>query len=251
MLAEPSDPSSNRYVVVLESPKGLETMDLSRRLRELDQPMIIATSLDEVEHLVGAQDPLIGALFIPSTFKASDLEATLKRIRSTAPAPGVGFVSVGDALDKPERKKLRKVGVKLALWNPMSEPTLRFQLNRALHADRNTFGERDHARVPTQFGCDVTLGGRTKEAEIYSLATNGAFLSTKRALMNGAHVELEMRLPERHIRAFAEVMYANVPGNLQRPGLPLGMAVRFDNLTADDHAWLKSFVASRVEKMEV
>lgn len=94
--------------------------------------------------------------------------------------------------NKSDRKILRCGDVTLAAWNPMSAATLRFQLNRALHCDRDAFGMRDAARVPTELTATVTVAERSKDAELYSLAETGAFLATKRAVMDGAQLRVEV-----------------------------------------------------------
>jgi uncharacterized protein (TIGR02266 family) len=86
---------------------------------------------------------------------------------------------------------------------------------------------------------------------VYNLSPGGAFLQTNRASMNGAHVEVELQLPEGPIAARGEVIFANVPGNLQRPNLPLGMGVRFEDLDPASRKKILSYVKQRVTELEV
>ncbi len=243
--------SVSRCVLVLESPKGLETMDLTRRLREIGVPTATAASFEDAQQLLRDARRDVGAILIPTHYEAGSLKKALKTLLADAPSTGIGFISVGAPPAKAQRKKLRAVGIKLALWNPFCEANLRFQINRALNTDRDSFGERDNPRVPTQLGCTITIGEREKNAVIYSLAETGAFLATPRASMNGAQIELSMRIPDGPLSTPAEVVYANVLGNLQRPGLPLGMGVQFKELERDDKKRLRSFIAACVDKLEV
>jgi hypothetical protein len=243
--------SSSQQVLVLESPRGLETMDLTRRLRELGTAATIATSFEEAQQLLREAGEDVGAILIPTCYETKSLKKTLQALLASGPPACISFVSVGDTPADSERKKLRRAGVKLALWNPISEANLRFQINRALHPDRNGFGSRDNPRVPAEYACTITVGERQKNATIYSLAETGAFLATPRASMNGARIHLELRLPGGPISTSAEVVYANVPGNLQRPGLPLGMGVHFDGLAHSDQKRLRSLIAECVEQLEV
>jgi hypothetical protein len=241
----------SRHVMVLESPKGLETMDLTRRLREMGAPVLIAASFEEAEELLRNGDEDIGAMMIPTTYEPKQLKKSLKALLSMGPPGCVNLISVGDPPADADRKKIRKAGVKLALWNPITEPNMRFQINRALHQGREGFGSRNNPRIPSQFGCTVSIGDRHKDASIYSLAETGAFLVTQRASMKGSEVELKLRSPGGPIETTAQVVYANVPGNLQRPGLPLGMGVHFHELEQDDQKRLRNLITDSIAELEV
>jgi hypothetical protein len=69
--------------------------------------------------------------------------------------------------------------------------------------------------------------------------------------MNGAELEMEIRLPSGPVSLSAIVMFANVPGNLQRPNLPLGMGVRFATMTDSGFALLHDYVASKAAQLTV
>ena len=69
-----------------------------------------------------------------------------------------------------------------------------------------------------------------KRAAIYSLSTGGAFLETPRPSLSGAQVEVSFLTPDGELTLAARVLYTNTPGNLSQPKLPLGMAVRFEDL---------------------
>ncbi len=241
----------SRHVLVLESPKGLETMDLARRLREIGAPVTTAANFAEAEQLLREEQDDFGALMIPTSYEPKQLKRSLKALNFIGPSGCINLISVGDRPANAERKKLRKAGIKLALWNPISEPNLRFQINRALHQGREGFGSRDNPRIPSQFGCTVSIGDRHKDAAIYSLAESGAFLATNRASMKGSRIDLKLRIPGGPIETSALVVYANVPGNLQRPGLPMGMGVHFDELERDDRKRLRTLIEECIGQLEV
>ncbi|MBW2389250.1 MAG: PilZ domain-containing protein, partial [Deltaproteobacteria bacterium] len=92
---------------------------------------------------------------------------------------------------------------------------------------------------------------RQKNAAIYSLAETGAFLVTQRASMKGTRIDLRLRIPGGPITTAAEVVYANVPGNLQRPGLPMGMGVQFQELDPSDQKRLRKLIADCIAQLEV
>ena len=160
------------------------------------------------------------------------------------------MVSVGKPPTDDERKKLRAAGLQLSLWEPYDDGTLRFQLNRALGGDRDHHG-RLHKRVPTYLLARIFVGPRTKDAVVYSLSEGGAFLETPRASMDGAKVDIELRLPANHIRVRGMVIFSNVPGNLQRPNLPMGMGIRFETVAAEEAALIREYVKTRLSELDV
>ena len=48
-----------------------------------------------------------------------------------------------------------------------------------------------------------------------------------------------------------KVAFSNVPGNLQRPNLPLGMGVRFDEVPEKARWQLADFIRERMDSLEV
>lgn len=243
--------SIKQQVLVIESPVGSETTGMMRRLRELGAPIVVVRDFVQAEFALQEPNTEIGAVLIPTRIDASVVATGVAKLQSLAPPTGLGFISVGDVPTKAERKTLRRAEVSLAVWNPSSEAMLRFQLNRALHPDRNTFGMRDRPRIPTELSATVTMGQRSKEAQLYSLAETGAFLATMRAIMEGATIALEVHLGDGPLHLQAVVVYANVPGNLQRPGLPLGMGVRFIDLSRSDSKRLRGIIDGCLDRLEV
>jgi len=69
--------------------------------------------------------------------------------------------------------------------------------------------------------------------------------------MDGAHLTLCFGLDDRSFELKGGVVFANVPGNLQRPNLPLGMGVRFADVTPAALDQLKHFIHKRMEALEV
>ena len=69
--------------------------------------------------------------------------------------------------------------------------------------------------------------------------------------MDGAEVTLEIRIPGSSIHTRALVVFSNVPGNLQRPNLPLGMGVRFQDLDKADLKTLRAYIDQRMSQLEV
>jgi hypothetical protein len=58
-------------------------------------------------------------------------------------------------------------------------------------------------------------------------------------------------LNEHAIEIEGVVVFANVPGNLQRPNLPLGMGVRFDAMPDSVRRVIAAFIQQRMDSLEV
>ena len=236
-------------VILIEgSDGGIAT--LAERLRSFDVEPTRVANLESAEALVAAQHQPFCVVMIPTDYHHDKLKKVLKPIARASAHSEVMFVSVGRHPTPAQRKTLRAAGLKLALWEPYDEGTLRFQLNRALGGDRDHH-QRRTLRVPTYLLARVFVGGRTKDAVVYSLSEGGAFLETQRASMEGANVEVELRLPTGSIRTEGQVLFSNVPGNLQRPNLPLGMGLQFTTLSSADAKQIKEFVNARYAELNV
>jgi hypothetical protein len=155
---------------------------------------------------------------------------------------------------------LRTAGYALALWEPVDDSTLRFLVNLALGASprgaaaksASTKGApRVETRVPTPLVAQVHRADRETPAIVYNISATGAFLETPRPSARGAHLDLELPLPSGPVVARAVVTHANVPGNLQRSQLPVGMGVRFEDLTPEVEAAIRSYVALRAQELAV
>ena len=244
-----SSATSPGQILLIESLDG-SSHKLAERIMAFGSEPVLATSFHEAEQLLASNRAFVSAVMVPTSLPTLHLKKELKALKKLGPASGLMFVSVGKAPTHEERKKLRAAGMQLALWEPYDDGTLRFQLNRALGGDRDEHG-RVHKRAPTYLLARIFVGGRTKDAVVYSLSEGGAFLETPRASMDGARVELELRLPAKHLRVTGLVIFSNVPGNLQRPNLPLGMGVRFDAMPPDDVLLLRGFVEQRLAELDV
>ena len=83
MSTTPTEPIS-RHVLVLESPKGLETMDLSRRLREIGAPVTIAAGFESQAGGFVSRDVTDGFIFtapvgsfLPNAFGLFDVHGNV------------------------------------------------------------------------------------------------------------------------------------------------------------------------------
>ncbi len=69
--------------------------------------------------------------------------------------------------------------------------------------------------------------------------------------MDRARLRLIFELKDRELEFDGVVAYSNVPGNLQRPNLPMGMGVRFEEVDNATAKHLKSYVKGKLAQLEV
>jgi hypothetical protein len=239
---------SNPVVLIEGTPGRLN--ELARRIRLQGAEPIQACGTSEAADLLPAADLGIAAVLIDVSLASRSLKKELMRLRTAAGGLELFYLAVGEVPAAGVRKKLRAAGVRFALWEPFDDAALRFQLNRAWNADRDDH-KRTHPRIPTYLHAQIGGGQRVKDGVVYSLSIQGAFLETPRASMPGAVVDLAIRLPNCFVETKARVVFANVPGNLQRPNLPLGMAVRFENFDSQTSKKLKTYIKERLAELEV
>ena len=242
--------ASNPVVLIEGTPGRLN--ELARRIRLQGAEPIMACGVSDAMGLLphpGA-DTGIAAVVVDATLASRGLKKELQRLRAAGNGLEIFYLAFGEKPENSPRKQLRAADVRYALWEPFDDATLRFQLNRAWNADRDDH-KRSNPRIPTYLHAQVGGGQRVKDGVVYSLSIQGAFIETPRASMSGAQVQLAIRLPTCFIETDARVVFANVPGNLQRPNLPLGMAVRFESLDAQTSKKLKGYVKERLAGLEV
>lgn len=247
--------SLSKPVLLVESTPG-RFNEVARRIRLQGAQPMIACGLTEATELLtetaglGGSDLGVAAVLLDTELASRTLKKDLKRLRTASRGLELYYLAVGEEPESAVRKKLRAGGVRSALWEPFDDATLRFQLNRAWNADRDDH-KRANPRIPTYLHAQIGGGQRVKDGVVYSLSIQGAFIETPRASMAGAIVDVAIRLPNCFVETKARVVFANVPGNLQRPNLPLGMAVRFEQLDANSSKKLKEYVKEHLAQLEV
>ena len=227
-----------------------DTQALAQRIRAVGVQPILVPSLQEAERALEERRTLARVVLIPTDLSLKRLKRDVRALRKAGPASGLIFVSVGRAPPRQERKRLRAAGLRLALWDPYDDVILRYQLNRAANGDRNEHN-RSNPRAPCELRALMSVADRAREVIVYSLSPGGAFLQTPRASMSGAKIGIQLRLPDQEISTRGEVIFCNVPGNLQRPNLPLGMGVRFDDLDRQSQKAILAYVKLRLAELEV
>lgn len=231
-----------RSVLVLDG-GGAPRAALVHRLRRLGYRTLRAKSPEDAFRLVEEHRHATAVALIPPDLAVMDLAHALAALAAKAPGGQLAYVVNGPRPGGETLDELRAAGVSLALWDPFDDARLRFQVNRALAADGPTGAPRRETRSPVDLPAQVFQSGRQKPARIYTLAAGGAFLETPRPAMRGARIEVEMTVGAGPLRAPGVVVYINVPGNLHRDNLPVGMGVRFTDLPEHAGAAIRRLVA--------
>ncbi len=216
---------------------------LARRIRSLGGYRPVAAKSPE-QALRLAEDSRfdIRSVVLSPDFPFADPRRALARLRSLRSARPLRFIATGPRPAAEALARLREAGVELALWEPFDDARLRFQINRSLAAPQQESVRRDQ-RAPTDWRARIRGAGREKEALVYSVSPGGAFLATPRPSMRGAQVSVELPLPAGNVSFEGRVLYTNVPGNLRRSDLPVGMAVAFETLAPEVERDLRFTVA--------
>lgn len=191
--------------------------------------------------------PVRGAI-LPTPDGFQDRPQELARLAQRT--GGMSYIVTGKEPEADEIDGLRRDGVRFCLWDGFNDSELRFVINRALYD--STRGEvRDRTRVPTHLVGSVHSGAGKKTVGVYNLSSCGAYLETHRSMLKGGHVRLLLPLPSGDLGLEARVTSTNVPGNLKRDNLPMGMGVEFNTLDAETLATLEHFVAQRARSFEL
>jgi len=238
---------TSRFILLVEHESDA-TERLARQLVRLGIEPIRVDALAEGIGIVESGSYAIDAVLLPADLPGPDLGDAIRRMRRRAPLLPV--MAYGKPPDPGQRRGLRRADVRLALWEGYDEAVLRFQLNRMLSGEIAHVARRAR-RVPVHTPVRIRVGGREKQGMLCSLSEGGCFIETPRASMEGARLELAFELDQRAYEVGGRVAFANVPGNLQRPNLPLGMGVCFEALPRATARGIDESVRRRSRALDV
>lgn len=230
-------------------------MELLRtRLVRIGHRVVPAKTPEMAHSLLRVGGARVRAVIVPADLPVIDLGAALGFLRKLAP-PGseLAFIGAGRDPGPAGRERLRRAGVGVALFDPIDLHTLRFQINRAL-ATRPipARARRGTQRAPADWQVIARANGRRKEGRLYSISPSGAFVVMPQPWMVRSQVELHGALPDgTELRAAGRVVMTNVPGNVMRASLPVGMGVRFDPLSEVTSIALLVYANQRSEALEL
>jgi hypothetical protein len=169
--------------------------------------------------------------------------AVLRELHASLAAPLL-WTLWGVRPDAGRAAELRRQNVRFVLAEPFTEEDLRFVLDAGYQLGAFE-SMRKAPRVPTSLRARVVTKTGERVAIVCNLSIGGVYLATPRPALRGGQIDFEIPLPDLPLRTTAEVLWNNVPGNLRRPGAPVGMGVRFSDLPAPTLAALQRFLEAR------
>jgi hypothetical protein len=240
-----------RKLLLLIDAGGESMHVLASRVRRLGYLVVRAKTTEEAEQLLRDPRYVVGAAVIPTDLPAADLRGALGALRQLSAAEQLAFMVSGSRPDEARRRELAHAGVEFALWEPTDAHTLRFQINHALAGHIPRASRRRALRAPASWPVQLRVGRRHKEARVYSISARGAFLATPAPALRRSVVAGEIPLPMATVRITGRVVSTNVPGNLMKHSLPVGMAVRFDGTPPETEALLQVYAEERRRSLQV
>ncbi len=97
--------------------------------------------------------------------------------------------------------------------------------------------------MPAEMAIQVWTAGRRKGATTYTLSAAGSFVETPRPTPSGVSVVLELPLGPGRVHVEGRVAFTNVPGNLRKRNLPIGMAVAFTAMQEEAEQAIRQRIA--------
>ena len=239
-----------RSLLVVEG--GGEPLEpIARRLAGLGFHVVRAKTPRDAHELLRDPRFLLGGVVIPADLPAPDLADSLHALRTGGRMGMLPLLACGSRPDPTARDRLRRAGVEYALWFPLDDHLLRFQANGVLAGGLPPRVARKSERVPTNWPVSFRLSGRERPAKIYTVSASGAFLTTAQPSQPRTLVHLQLPLPGRDALVAAEVVMTNVPGNLAKGNLPVGMGIRFRAIDENTEAALHAYTMERRRALRV
>jgi len=231
---------------------GRESMHvLASRVRRLGYLVVRAKTTEEAKQLLCDPRYAVSAAVIPPDLPATNLRTALEALRQLSAVEHLAFLVSGSRPPSGRRSELKDAGAEFALWEPVDAHALRFQINKAMAGHIPQPSRRRALRAPASWPVDLRAGRRHKEARVYTISAKGAFLATPAPALRRTIVVPKMALPMATVRATGRVVFTNVPGNLMKRSLPVGMAVRFEGTPPETEALFQIYAEVRHCALEV
>jgi hypothetical protein len=224
--------------------------ELAGRIVVLGYRALRANDVESAIELIRRQVQPVRVMIFPIDAPFAARADDLRRMAEASGALGLRTIVSGVQPGASLIGALRREGVRYALWKGFHDADLRFTLNAALYDD--TRGEiRPALRVPASLVARVKSGAGEKAAMLYNLSTTGAFIETARPGLPGGRITLTIEFPDGAVTSAASVVFANVPGNLQKPNLPLGMGVKLVGVDAQTADRIAKYVTEKARSYEL
>ncbi len=242
---------AGRKLLLLIDAGGESMHVLASRVRRLGYLAVRAKTTEEAKQFLCDPRYTVSAAVIPPDLPAANLRSALEALQKISAARHLVFLVSGSWPPSRTRRELAHSGVEFALWEPVDAHTLRFQINRAMAGHIPRASRRRALRAPASWSVDLRVGKRPKEARVYSISAKGAFLATPAPALRRTVVAAKIPLPMATVRTMGRVVFTNVPGNLMKRNLPIGMAVRFEGTPPETEALLQVYAEERQRALEV
>jgi hypothetical protein len=232
---------------------GIDVLQrLAPRLEALGFHVVDAETADGARALVVSRNSPARAALVPTDFVGQpeiDLPGLLAMLRGLAPNRALTPVACGRAPTLNDRERLVAAGVALALYEPIDDGGLRFQVNRALAP----CGPHSRAALRAPLDYEVTLSWRfrSRSARMYTVSSRGAFLLTDAPLPPGRRLAVHMTVGVLQPRARARVVLAHPPAEAAALGLPPGLAVAFEDIDGPSATGIDRLVGDRLISLAV
>ncbi len=209
-----------------------------------------ANEIEAAVDLIRRQDQPVRVLMFPPDAPFANRTLDLRRMAELSGALGLRCIVSGPQPNAASLAALKRDGVRFALWEGFHDAELRFTLNAALYDD--TRGQlRPAQRVPASLIARIKSTSGEKAGMLYNLSATGAFIETQRPNMPGGRITLTIEFSDGAVATPANVVFANVPGNLQKPNLPLGMGVKFSGMSSAAAERVSKYIAERARSYEL
>jgi len=237
--------------ILVIGPEGALRQAMAREIESLPVPALVADSMADATRTLGAGSRPPSIVLLPeSSIRADSFEAELAELRIRARSPRLVPIAFGRAPNDARRREIREAGVELALFGRFGRHALRFQINRALSpfATRTPRGE---LRAPQEWRTRTFSLGKEKSVRCYSLSSGGAYFVTPRPWVVGSEIALELPVGHDRLLVSGKILYTNLGDDVQRRGLPRGMAVAFRPLSQDIKREIREGLCETHEGLEV
>jgi CheY-like chemotaxis protein len=197
----------------------------------------VSTTMEAMEFLSMAKSSLVIADASLSSAKGFDLLAAMKQNpRSTAP-----IILLSPAVTPAVQMQYRTAGYADALKTPINAAELYQAVQKAIEPF-----PRQNIRVSVNL--NANLDNRPAGIDEYAvvLSENGMFVRTTAPRPASTSLRASLMIKGRKIMVDAIVLYCN--GFNDYPAKELGMGMRFEKISAEDKAWIRSFVQEEIEK---
>jgi hypothetical protein len=229
---------------------GREHDELAGRVVLLGYRTLRAADVETAVTLIRRQTQPVRALMFPPEAPLARRAEDLQALAEAAGPLELGTIVCGIRPEIAELAALKRDGARFCLWRPFNDSELRFVINSALH-DSSRADARPNTRVPTNLVARVKAGAGEKPGVLYNLSATGAFVETLRPNLPGGRILLTIEFSDGSVPIDGSVVFANVPGNLQRPNLPIGMGIKFAAITPAQRERVAKYVAERVRAYEL